>query len=239
LIIFKIQQLEDARAELAVVRRGSNLADDFRERRAKVSTVEERDTLHEDIGKAITCQEGGVASNAITAWHPDDESGYYAEYRADTGLNKAGGGLATVDGDEISQWDDVSGNARHMSHSTAGEYPKLDTTGDYPRVEFDINDFQQWNNAPAARPHVAFVVADPTTTVNTAVIFSTQDSSTRMRIAQGAANETVANSNSAARELLHNRRSIITAVTNATTNTIQVDAGPLEASTPAGRSPLA
>lgn len=139
-----------------------------------------------DIGLPITCREDGVSSNTITAWHPDDESGYFADYRADVGVLNAGGSSA-VSGEAVATWQDQSGNARHLTQSTSGSRPLFDTSGTGGRptfIDFDATDDSLARTITVARPYSVFVVAEADAVIANRRYFSTASSGSRMIITQ-------------------------------------------------------
>jgi hypothetical protein len=143
---------------------------------------------HQDIGLAITCREDGIASNAITAWHPDDEAGYFADYRADQGTLKTGG-AAAANGEAVETWQDQSGNARHLSQVTGTKQPLLDTSGTGgrpPLLDFDATDDGLARTISVLRPYSVFLVAEADTDRGALNFrfFSTASSGSRMQISQ-------------------------------------------------------
>lgn len=141
---------------------------------------------HQDIGLPVTCREDGVASNAITAWHPDDESGYFADYRADVGVLKTGGSAA-AHGEAVETWQDQSGNARHLTQATGTRQPILDTSGTGGRpafIDFDATDDYLSRTIAVPRPYSVFIVAEADTVIANRRYFSTASSGSRMIISQ-------------------------------------------------------
>lgn len=139
-----------------------------------------------DIGLPITCREDGVSSNTITAWHPDDESGYFADYRADVGVLNAGGSSA-VNGEAVATWQDQSGNARHLSQSVSGSRPLLDTSGTGGRptfIDFDATDDTLARTITVARPYSIFMVAEADDVIANRRYFSAGSTGSRMIISQ-------------------------------------------------------
>jgi hypothetical protein len=66
-----------------------------------------------------------------------------AHYRADMGTyQSSGGAAASADGDAVGEWQDISGNTRHVSQSTAGNKPtlQLNEINSLPTILFDAVD---------------------------------------------------------------------------------------------------
>ena len=92
-----------------------------------------------DIGGAIRCVRNGVtSSNAITVWHPRDESGVNGVYLANFGLLDASA-VAATDGVAVATWQDQSGLGYHATQSTAGNRPlaQLNEVSGNATVQFD------------------------------------------------------------------------------------------------------
>jgi len=183
------------------------------------------------IGQSITCEVGGVPSNAITAWHPDDESGYFADFRADAGLfQTVGGSAATLHGDLVAEWQDQSGNNRHLGVLGTGNRPSLDLTtyAGYPHLNFDGTDDYMFDLVTLSRPHTVFIVAESKSETSNERYFSTADSGTRMIVEPpGPATLDVRNNGAATTgdQMPLNTRKIITARTNSTVNAVRVNSG--------------
>jgi hypothetical protein len=184
---------------------------------------------HQDIGLPITCREDGIASNAITAWHPDDEAGYFADYRADVGLfQTVGGSAASAHGDAVGQWQDQSGNARHVSQGTSGYRPTLDLTtyASYPHVRFDGTDDFLSVVASYPRPYTVFVVGEMVAFGANKRMFAASSAGSRMLI-QPEVNGTGCVKNGSASTGANtypvNTRAVITAKTTSTQNIIKIN----------------
>jgi hypothetical protein len=74
---------------------------------------------------AITLKNALVKNSVIRSWNPTDISGTYLW------LDAADAGSVTLNGSNVSQWDDKSGNSRHFTQTTAGRQP--------PYIESSIN----------------------------------------------------------------------------------------------------
>jgi hypothetical protein len=184
---------------------------------------------HQDIGLDITCTEGGVASNAITAWHPDDESGYFADFRADTGVLTTGGGAATH-GQVIETWQDVSGNARHVTQATSNYRPTFDSTtyAGYPHMRGDGVDDYLARSVTLTRPQTAFIVAEVVSIGNNDRIFATAGSGSRMLVQPDLGGTGLIKNGAAitpSSSWAVNTRAIVTARTTSTQNHIRLNNG--------------
>lgn len=183
---------------------------------------------HQDIGQNITCREGGVPSNIIVAWHPDDESGYFADYRADLGLyQSAGGAAATAHGATVGEWQDQSGNARHVTNPTADERPTLDLTtyASYPHVRFDGGDYL-YKAVAMTRPQTVFVVMESESIGANKRMYAAAVLGTRMLMGHELSGTGRVQNNSAATAsstLPVNTRAIVMARTTSTQNTIRLN----------------
>lgn len=184
---------------------------------------------HQDIGLPVTCREDGVVSNAITVWHPDDETGYYADFRADLGTLTTGGGAAT-NGQPVETWRDQSGNSRHLAALATTNAPLLNTSGTGGRptyLDFDgANDYLH-KVSTITRPQTVFIVAEAKSETANERYFSTGDSGTRMVVDLGSTAEDVKNNGASTTgdQKPLNQRNIITTRTTATLNGIRIDAG--------------
>ena len=182
---------------------------------------------HEDIGLPITVKENGVVSNAITAWHPDDESGYFADYRADAGVLKTGGSAA-VHGEAVATWQDQSGNSRHLVQATGANQPLLDTTTTpgYPFADFDVTNDSLAFSATITRPYSVFIVGAFKSVNANKRIFSAGVSGSRMYVentfGDAVKNVDATTGNSA---ITLNTRQLITARTTSAVNAVRVDSG--------------
>lgn len=200
------------------------------------------------IGQDITCAVGGVASNSITAWHPDDESGYFADYRANTGLYQTNGGsAATAHNDPVGVWQDQSGNARHLLQETSGYRPLLDltTSASYPHLVFDGTDDRLAVNVTLTLPQTAFIVGETVTVAANRRLFSTDAAGERMLIEPQGGSE-IKNGNAAPAttntdDWPINTKKIVMAQTVSNEHRIRVDGGTQftsSANTPATGSAL-
>lgn len=184
---------------------------------------------HQDIGLPITCREDGTPSNAITAWKPSDESGYFADFRADAGLYQTtGGAAATAHGDPVGEWQDQSGNARHLSQSTTTKRPLLDLTtrAGYPHLDFDSTDDALQRIITLNSPVTAFVVGEYKSVQGNKAILRTGDSGNTMRLYQYDPDQ-LRNGNaiSADGSFPVNTRKIITGRTTSALHGIRIDSG--------------
>lgn len=184
---------------------------------------------HQDIGLDITCTEGGVESNAITAWHPNDESGYFADFRADTGVLTAGGGAATH-GQVIETWQDVSGNARHVTQATSGYRPTFDSTtyAGYPHMRGDGVDDHLSRAVTLTRPQTVFIVCEVVNFGINKRVFSTGSSGSRMLIQPDFGGTGLVKNGGAttpSSSWAVDSRAIITGRTTSTQNHIRLNAG--------------
>lgn len=144
------------------------------------------------IGQAISCYVGGVESNTITAWHPDDETGYFADYRADAGLfQTVGGTAATAHGHVIGQWQDQSGNNRHLITLADSRRPTLDLTtySGYPHARFDGSDDFMLFNVSISRPQTAYLVGESVDVVGNARLLNFASSGERLAITNQLSSE--------------------------------------------------
>lgn len=187
---------------------------------------------YQDIGLAITCKETKsgttLESNAITAWKPADESGYFADFRADLGTLTTGGGAAT-NGQPVETWQDQSGNSRHLAALATANAPLLDTSGTGGRpvhLNFDGTNDYLHKVVAITRPQTVFVVAEAKTETANERYFSTGDSGTRMTVDLGATTLDVKNNGASTSgdQMTLNVRRIITARTTSTVNGIRIDA---------------
>ena len=185
------------------------------------------------VGQSITCERGGVASNALVSWHPDDESGYYADYRNDAGLYQTAGGIAaTAHADPVGQWQDQSGNARHIANATAGERPTLDSTtyAGYPFMLFDGSDDYLRVDVTHTLPQTAFIVAETIAVASSKRLFSTGEASDRMLVTPLTGDEIQNGGGTPATTDPNNlwpvnTRGIVTARTTSTNHYIRINGG--------------
>lgn len=196
------------------------------------------------IGQAISCYVGGVESNAITAWHPDDESGYFADYRADQGLyQNPGSSAATANADLVGQWQDQSGNNRHLLTLTDAKRPALDLTTrpGFPHLKFDGSDDYMYYFATISRPQTAFMVGETVAVGGNLRLLNFSAAGERLAITAGASDEisngttTAANTTGDLWPL--NTKKIVMAQTTTAIHRIRVDSGTLFES--AANSPIA
>jgi hypothetical protein len=82
------------------------------------STLRSRPTTAQPI--SADQRNGIVLTPAETAFAPTDISGLEAWYKSGVGV--------TLNGSDVSQWDDQSGNARHLTQGTAANQPLYNAT---------------------------------------------------------------------------------------------------------------
>lgn len=86
------------------------------------------------MARLLTLGAGGMS--AAPVFSPLDISNLKAWYKADAGV--------TLNGPTVSQWDDYSGNARHLKQTTAANQPTYltNTINGLPSIDFDgVNDY--------------------------------------------------------------------------------------------------
>ncbi len=116
--------------------------------------------------------------------------------KADAGLYQtAGGSAATADGDPVGQWQDQSGNARHLAQATASQRGtlKLAIQNGKPVVRFDgADDFLQVATfTEQTQPNTAVLVAKSSETATTRVLMDGGTSGLRHEIFQFSSNFSV------------------------------------------------
>lgn len=178
-----------------------------------------------DIGKVVTCLEDGIASNAVSVWHPNKEAGYFADFSADSGVVKTGGASANH-GETVAMWQDQSGKSNHLTQANGTAQPLLDATthAGYPFLKFDnIND-SLGKIVTVPTPHTVYIVAEAKTVNANKRLFSMGSSGPRMSIE--AVTNSVKNVDATAGpgQMSVNTKHIITARTAASLNAIRVDA---------------
>jgi hypothetical protein len=97
----------------------------------------------------------GDVTDVVTAIHP------YAWFRYGLGITETGG--------LVSQWDDQSGNARHLKQSVGTNQPTLEVDGS---ILFDgIDNFLKCDAFPLVQPTVVYILFKQVTWVESAAIF--------------------------------------------------------------------
>lgn len=82
----------------------------------------------------------GFVDEGLELWSPLNLSNLWAWYTVE--------GFNLSDGDSVAQWNDLSGNGRHVSQGTAGDQPtyRVDEVG-MPYVDFDHGPFLSMSNS--------------------------------------------------------------------------------------------
>lgn len=73
------------------------------------------------LHRHVTKPHKGLIGGAGAVAFPDSISNLVIRYRADQGI--------TLNGSDVSQWDDLAGNADHLTQSTANDQPLYNATG--------------------------------------------------------------------------------------------------------------
>jgi hypothetical protein len=122
------------------------------------------------------------SQSSLPVWKPSDEAGYFAHYEADQGLYQAAGGdAATTHGSVVGQWQDLSGNGKHLAQGDNDKRPTLDLTtyAGYPNVKFDgSNDYIEVTGISRSLPTTVFVVAESTYASANEIILIVNDGGT-------------------------------------------------------------
>jgi hypothetical protein len=116
----------------------------------------------------------GVVASAIgaTGWSPADLSPY-AWYKGTVGVTDAGGGA-------VSQWNDSSGNARHLVQATAGSRPSTGThsLNGHNVINFAGNKFLALTSLSIAQAFYVLAVVKFTSLADYEAYFDGHDDST-------------------------------------------------------------